>query len=55
MLYEVITIGVIDSIREIKNNPLFELIGPDGNEFMIPITEDFIKEIDDEKREIHFA
>ncbi len=47
-------IGTIDAINEITNNPLFEITAENGEEYMIPITEDFILGIDDENQHILF-
>lgn len=47
------SIGEIVAIREISNNPLFEL-DHDGEEILIPIVDHFIAGIDDEKREVVF-
>lgn len=46
-------IGEIVAIKEITKNPLFE-IDHEGKEILIPIVEDFIAGIDDEKRSILF-
>ena len=47
------SIGEIVAIKEISKNPLFE-IDHEGKEILIPIVEDFIAGIDDEKRTILF-
>lgn len=46
-------IGEVVAIKEISKNPLFELDN-DGTEILIPIVEDFIAGIDDEKQIIVF-
>nr|WP_321450195.1 ribosome maturation factor RimM [uncultured Carboxylicivirga sp.] len=46
-------LGKIAAIKDISNNPLFE-IDFDGREILIPIVEDFIVNIDDENEVIIF-
>ena len=45
-------IGTIEGVDDSTANILFSVITESGEEFLIPATDDFVEEIDDEKREI---
>ena len=43
---------IIEGVDDSTANILFSVITESGEEFLIPATDDFVEEIDDEKREI---
>lgn len=45
-------IGTIEGVDDSTANILFSVITESGEELLIPATDDFVEEIDDEKREI---
>ena len=45
-------IGTIEGVDDSTANILFSVITEGGEELLIPATDDFVEEIDDEKREI---
>ena len=46
------TIGRLDSIDDTTENVLFEITADDGNEILVPVNPDWIKDIDGEARKI---
>ena len=46
------TIGRLDSIDDTTENVLFEITANDGNEILVPVNPDWIKDIDGEARKI---
>ena len=45
-------IGTIEGVDDTTANILFSVVTESGEELLIPATDDFVEEIDDEKREI---